>query len=519
MAFPLTATSMPYPAATDSPLRASLPADDAYRRHWGPITVRIVWDLVALGIKPRPQLVREVREHALLHLGPLADTVEAEDIASSALIDWLKRRDGTYQALPRTDVQDILPDPRWRLAVLDGCEPLHEAVFGLAYGDGLPMDDVVRRVGVEAAWVRASQEALRAIARAVVAEDGVSTEGWTDAHVDALLARIANTAGSACPGPEGLLTDMGRAHAERCPRCNRAHRLMAGGFLSPNALFAPEEGPALAAESMSLLCVQVHPDARRYLRAVVKQFDEHVRVVKGEFLLVNARAVPDLDDRLAALTERGMPKAEHLRGVLTETRALWGRQAIIGPGALRILDAVQSTEWGQVRGGRPLPDVIPRSTAPLRWYGSLVLAVLIATMAGLYAWTHRAPPPVFPIAASRTSDEVVFDTDDAAYVDVVGVDGRVGSALFHSAAPADKGAIATGDGRYAVPTEADYVVVVTADRPIDNVVGLAALADNPRRLAAAVREAVPFADVTVLSRPVPLRIGPFLIPPELQPWR
>lgn len=519
MALPLASPSMSFPSAPDSPLRASLPAEDAYRRHWGPVTVRLVWDLVGLGIKPRPQLVREVREHALLHLGPLADTVEAEDTASSALIDWLKRRDGVYQALPRTDVQDILPDPRWRLAVLDGCEPLHEAVFGLAYADGLPMDEVVRRVGVEAAWVRASQEALRAIGRAVVAEDGVSTEGWTDAHVDALLARIANTAGSACPGPEGLLTDMGRAHAEHCPRCSRAHRLMAGGFLSPNALFAPEDGPALAAESTPLLCLQVHPDARRYLRVVVRQFDEHVRVVRGEFLLINARAVPDMDERLAALTERGMPRVEHLRGVLTDARALWGRQAVIGPGALRVLDAVQNAEWGTVRGLRPLPDVIPRSTAPLRWYGSLVLSVLVATTAGLYAWTHRAPPPIYPVTVARTAEQVVLDADDAAYIDVVGVDGRVGASLFHSATPADKGAIATGDGRYAVSSDADYVVVVSADQPIDNVVGLAALADNPRRLAAAVRESVPAADVRVLVRPQSIRIGPFLIPPELQPWR
>ena len=44
-------------------------AADPHRRHWGPVTVRIVWDLVGAGIRPRAQVVREIREHTLLHLG------------------------------------------------------------------------------------------------------------------------------------------------------------------------------------------------------------------------------------------------------------------------------------------------------------------------------------------------------------------------------------------------------------------------------------------------------------------
>jgi hypothetical protein len=514
MSLSLSASSLPELA-----VRTPAAVEDPHRRHWGPVTVRIVWDLVGLGIKPRPQLLREVREHALLSLGEHADTLEAEDVASAALVDWLKRREGKYDPVERSEVQDILPDPRWRLAVLDGCEPLHEAVFKLAYGDGVLLEDVVRRVGVEAAWVRASVEALRSIGRAVVAEDGVSTEGWTDAHVDTLLARIANAAGNACPGPEGLLTDLGRAHAEHCPRCNRAHRLIAGGFLSPNALFAPEDGPTLAASSMDLLCLQLHPDARRHARVVREQFGDHGRLVRGELLLINVPAVPDLEDRLAALTERGVPRLEHLRGVRGVVRAQWGRQAVLGPGPMQLVDALKSSEWGAVHGVGALPEVLPPPASPLRWYGSLVLAALIAVAAGLYSWTHSALPPRYAVTGVRQHEQVIFDTEDAAYVDVVAVDGRVGSALFHSAEPADKGAIATGDGRYAVESNAEYVAVVTADQPIENVVGLAALAENPRRFAAAVQDAIPGAGVTVLARPAAVHLGPITIPPELQPWR
>lgn len=495
------------------------PLDDPHRRHWGPVTVRIVWDLVAAGIRPRPQVVREVREHALLCLGVHADTVEAEDTASAALIDWLGRRDGRYAPLPRSDVADILPDPRWRQAMLDECEPLHEAVFRLAYADGLAIDEVVRRVGVEAAWVRATQEALREMGRIIVAEDGVSTEGWPAAQIDALLGRIANTAGNSCPGPEGLLTELGRAHAVLCPRCSRAQRLIANGHLSPGAMFAPDDGPTLVGTEIDLLCLQVHPESLQHARLLLKQLDEHVRVLGGDLLLVNVGAVPDLEERLAALTERAMPRGEHLRGVRRTVRGQWGRRAILGPGVMDLTEAICHAEWGEIEGVSPLPLPLPPPPSPLRWYGSLLLAVLILVMAGAYAWTHRAPPAVFAVSAGRTASTLTFDTDDGAYVDVIAIDGHLASSLFHSVALADKGGIATGDGRYAVESDADVIVVVTSPAPIPALGGVGELVDDPGRLGDAVRRDVPGAGILVLTRPEPIRIGGMTLDPGELPWR
>ena len=103
----------------------------------------------------------------------------------------------------------------------------------------------------------------------------------------------------------------------------------------------------------------------------------------------------------------------------------------------------------------------------------------------------------------------MFDTDDTAYVDVVAIDGRAGTTLFHSETPSDKGSIATGDGRYGLAADSDFVVVLTAPQPIPNVVGLSALADDPGRYADAVRELVPGAGITVLPRPRVLHVGPF----------
>lgn len=500
------------------PSHVSGPAGDPHRRHWGAVTVRIVWDLVGGGIRPRAQVVREIREHALLHLGAHADTVEAEDTASCAVADWLRRREGNYLAFPVAELADILPDPDWRRAILDGCEPLHEAVFRLRYADGVGIDEVVNRVGVDAAWVRASLEALRSVGRTVVAEDGVSTEGWTDQQVDALLSRIANTAGNACPGPEGLLTELGRTHAEQCPRCSRAHRLISGGFLAPGALFAPDDGPVLVHQSIELLCLQLHPGAMSFARLVLRQLDEHVRVLDGGLMLVNVAAVPDLEERLAALTERGMPALAQVRGVRRRVRAQWGRQAVLGPGPLQLAEAVQHTSWGEVEGVT-LPEPLPPPPSSLRWYGSLLLAALLAVAVGLYAWTHRAPPATFALTASRTPSGVVFDTADAAFVDVFAIDGRSGTALFHSAAPSDKGAIATGDGRYQAASDSEILVVVTAPQPIENVVGLAALADDPTRFADAVREGNPGAAVAVLERSVAVQVGPFTLTPGELPWR
>ncbi len=499
-----------------SPVRVH-PHDDPHRRHWGPVTVRIVWDLVALGIRPRPPVIREVREHALLWLGQHADTMEAEDVASAAVVDWLRRRDGRYDAFPQIDGLDILPDPSWRQAVLGGCEPLHEAVFGLAYADGLPFDEVVRRVGVDSAWVRAAQEALREVAKVVVGEDGVATEDWTAAQMDALLARIANTAGNACPGPEGLLTELGRAHAEGCPRCSRAQRLIRAGHLSPGALFAPEEGPALMATEMGLLCLQVHPDALVYARLVVNQLDEHVRVV-GDLLLVHADAVPDLDERLAALTERGTPRADQIRGVRRRVRAQWGRKAILGPGLDEVREAVRHAEWGSVEGLSSLPEPLPPPPSSMRWYGSLLLAMLVLAMVGAYAWTHRAPPAVFPVSGTRTGSSVTFDAPDDAYVDVIAIDGHVATSLFHSAALADKGGLATGDGRYALSTDADEVVVVTAPEALPSLVDVGEYAGNPDKIADTIRREAAGTGVVVLARPHAIRIGKWTLDPGAVPW-
>ncbi|MSP54246.1 MAG: hypothetical protein EXR69_01365 [Myxococcales bacterium] len=496
-----------------------LPFDHPHRRHWGPVTVRIVWDLVAAGIRPRPQVVREVREHALLCLGTHADTIEAEDTASVALIDWLGRRDGRYAAPSWSEVADILPDPRWRQAILDDCEPLHEAVFGLAYADGLPIDEVVRRVGVEAAWVRATQEALREVGRIVVAEDGVYTEGWSPAQVDELLGRIANTAGNSCPGPEGLLTELGRSHAAHCPRCSRAQRLIASGHLSPGAMFPPDDGPMLVGTEIDLLCLQVHPDSLQHARLVLRQLDEHVRVVGGDLLLVNVGAVPDLEERLAALTERAMPRSEHLRGVRRTVRGQWGRRAILGPGVLDLTEAIRHAGWGEIEGVSPLPLPLPPPPSPLRWYCSLLLAMLIFVMAGSYSWTHRAPPAVFAVSADRTAATLTFDTDDDAYVDVIAIDGHLASSLFHSGAPADKGEIATGDGRFAVDSEADVIVVVTSSAPIPPLGGVGELVDDAAALGDAVRRDVPGAGVVILARPQPIRIAGITLHPEGLPWR
>lgn len=481
--------------------------------------MRIVWDLVGLGIRPRIQTIREVRDHALLHLGEHTDTVEAEDAASAALVDWLRRREGHYEELPVAEAADILPDSRWRQAILDECEPLHEAVFRLAYGDGLPIDEVVHRVGVDAAWVRASQEALRAVGRAVVAEDGLSTEGWTVAQLDAVLGRIANAAGNVCPGPEGLLTDLGRVHAESCPRCSRAHRLIARGFLAPSALFAPEDGILLPNTDVDLLCLQVHPDARKCVRLVIRQFDEHVRIIDGELIFVNAAAVQDIEERLAALTERGMPGVEHLRGVRQRVRGAWGRQAILGPGPLDLIETLQHTEWGVIEGLGDLPDRLPPPPSSLRWYAALVFTMLLALTATTFAWTQRGPIPTFEVTAERDATGVIFDTSDDAYVDVIALNGSLGEPLLHSVAVFDKGQHATGDGRYRFNADADVIVVVTSAAPIIDLAALLAFEADPSRLEEIVQRTVPNAGVVALERPRPLKIGPFTLEPGQIPWR
>lgn len=473
---------------TVPPLSALLvPTEEPLRRLWGPITIRVAWELTRRGVNPRPATLRAAREHALWRMPPGADLAEAEARVGFAVDEYCRRLHGDYRpALVDPDVT-LLPDPRWRDTVLGSLEPLQEAIFRLHYGDGEPFGPLVERLGVRPVQARAAREALRECVREVVGAGGLSTEGWDQARVDRLIERVANAAGDACPGPGGLATDVGRSHADGCPRCSRALRLIREGLLSPSDLFTPDHEPCLPEPDLDLVVVAVHPDARG--RKLLNSSLGEVGILLDEGLW--ALPGPEAEPRLSALTEVNRPPASQLRGVRRVVAGRWGR-ALTGVGVDALIQDVRGLAWGELRGFGPLKEGEAGPPSPIRWWAAAVLALAITTALGIFVLRSPARGDVDLRAEARTG-AVAFWAEPGSYVDVVSV--APFAVVFHSGSPADKGTLARPDGSYELATVAGSWLVVAGSTPLDDLPQIVGAATSVSDLQARIRARYPAATV------------------------
>ena len=304
------------------------------------------------------------------------------------------------------------------------------------------------------------------MARQVLAEDGLDCSGWDAARLDRLIARIAVVVGDQCPGPGGLATDAGRAHAADCPRCTRVIRLLREGVIAPSDLYPPEETPCLQEGTLDLLLVQVAAERRRHVRAVLTACGG--RMLDRETIVVDGADGPQADAALRALAERGAPAAADLRVVRRTIRGRWGKRAVLGPGIVDLLRDLDSVPWGEVRGIDRLPDVVPPPPSAARWWTGAALFALLALLAGVVVSLPVRTPPEVELTAHATALGLRFDTGESSYVDVVALRGRSSSVVFHSAAAADKGDLATGDGQYELTAAADAFLVIGGLHPFDD---------------------------------------------------
>ncbi|MES2638896.1 MAG: hypothetical protein V4850_05420 [Myxococcota bacterium] len=458
------------------------PTPDPLRRLWGPITIRVAWELLRAGVQPRPPTLRAARDHALWRLPADVGLADAETRTSAAVEDYLARCGGRYTAPTPDPDLDVLPSPAWREGMLAASDPIHEAVLRLHYADGLPLEEVERRTSLETALLRGARDAVRELARSVVGEDGVSLEGWEPARLDRLLVRIATAAGDLCPGPGGLATEPGRAHAEGCPRCSRALRMFRGGMLSPGDLFPPEDGVCLPTGTVDLCCVSVHPDARKHARTLTRVFGDAVRLLQEEDVLLVDAARVDLTAILVDAAERGAPPAASMRIVRRVVAGRWVPRAVIGPGVDTLLGTLQGMTWGEVDGLEPLPEPLPPPPSAARYWVGAVFVGLLAVAAGVWASLPVPTTTDVMLEARAEADGVVFDTDDEAWIEVIALRGATADVVFHSETPGDKGKLATGDGRFRMQTEADAIVLVASRSRlvgIDRVLGVLPPSDVP----------------------------------------
>lgn len=449
-------------------------------------------------------MLREAREHLLWLLPADVDLARAEAMVDPVVIDYLQRLQARYDRLPPPP--DVQPRPAWREALLANADPMHDVVIRLHYGDGEELEDLEERVQIEVALLRAAREGVRELTRTLLHEAGITTTGWDTDKLDQLLRGIARTAGDHCPGPGGLMSPAGQAHAESCPRCSQAARLMREGLLSPSDLFPPQDGPCLPAPSLDLLGLLIHPEGRSRLKTFVKAFGEHVRVTRDDLILIDAAAVPDLDARMQRLAENGTPPASLLRGVRKVVPGRWTRRMILGPGPDLLREETKALTWGELVGLPALPEPLPPPPSAARWWMATLLVGLLAVGAGLWVGLPSGPEPEFPLDARGEKgvelfDAVTFDTDDMACVDVLILNNdrvRVG---FHSAGPEDKGSLSTGDGRYRLAETADaYVVIAIRDATnLDALLQDAPRPVTPNELARWLRERLPGAAVVAVD--------------------
>jgi hypothetical protein len=489
--------------------RPNGPSADVVRAAWSAVTIQSAWRLVSLGVAVKARTLDDAREHVLRSLPEGCSVDEAEWLTAPLVDEYVARRrgDGTHRVpLPSLVVPDA---PReWRDRLLDATDRLGEACFRLRYADGLALDALARHLGIHESRVEDACAGLRGVARECIRDTHPRLRPTAD-ELDAVLVRLATYAELGGPGPMGLLTPAGLAHADRCPRASRAVRLVRGGHLDLRSLFPPRD--PLSSEHVDLMVVLVHPDAAYSRTRLGASLGPGVRPIGTSGWLVSEGGIEAAREGLVQACAAGTPPRHHVRGVRTRGPGRWSRGVLLGPLLVHALEAARARPWGEVAGLCELPPARPPPPrATLAWLGAAAMGAAVVLTA---AWVGRpveTPPPA-PIAASFSAFDggwdVRFDTSDRASVDViVEVDGALHVA--HRNVRTAKGTWATGEGDFRLRIAADGVALVSSPHGIDELESLvhaSAASGHPlESLAASLRSAAP--DVDVVVRP-PLAVA------------
>jgi len=471
---------------------------DLVRDAWLPVTVQVAWALAASG-DVVDDLLDDAREHVFRCLPADATVRCAERVAPVLVSDFLGRlRGGVFVPSPPPPPPSTLPDA-WRDELLTALDPLGEAIFRLHYGDGLSLDGVEVHLGVDRTALVAARCGVRDLYR-----DVASAPGRTDREVDVELSELATRPADGCPGPMGLLTDAGLRHADACPRCSRAVRLLRGGLLQTSDLFAPRDGAAIPDVRLTVFALLLHPDAGTHIRRVRKVLgDVALEVEPGAWIMDDA-TVAAVFPALERLCEDGKPARHHLRGASACHPGRWASGVALGIAPVAALEAARTRPWAELGTGRSLPAPLPPPPRATGWWAAAVCMFLLASGATWLTLQDPGPPPDMPVAAdfqpTTRGWSVRFDATDLSVIDVVVLD--AGGFRRHTPATrVGKGAWATGEGDYRLDVDAARVAVLSSPDGLGDLDAWlleAAGAEDPfQRLAQRVRSEAPRADVAL----------------------
>lgn len=475
----------------------ALPPDVA-RDGWLPVTVQVAWTLVAERAPTDPDTICAAREHVLRSLPEGACVRDAERATPELVRDFLGRLGGGYQrCVPQAP--PVAVDLSWRDELSASLDPLGDAVLRLHFGDRLSLEAIEAHIRVDRTALVAARCAVRALFR-----DIAGLHDMPDGALDCVLHELAALPAPGCPGPMGLLTEPGLRHADGCPRCSRAVRLLRGGHLRGEDLFVPRGGEALPPSRVEVVALLLHPDAARDLKRVQRALGARATMVEPGAWVMDESVFEAALPGLQAMCLEGRPARHHLRGACVRGAGRWMNGVVLGPTPLRALETARARPWSELAGLGELPAPLPPPPRATGWWMG---ASAVAALATLLTWaTFRTPSvsPTTPVDAAFSETgagwNVRFDAEDVAVVDVVVQDGtalrRQGRALR-----AAKGGWSTGQGDYALHVSGDRVVVIASpdgiaqlDAWIDEVGGGPEALD---RLAERVGSDQPFADLAL----------------------
>ncbi len=445
------------------------------------VDIEAAWTLHQARIKVVDALLDEVREHVLLSLSDDLGLADLGPWTRRLVADYLERvLEHSYRG-PQAE-QAGLPqvDESWRHAIEDACDPMALAVLRLRYGDGLPPADVARHCSLDLSSLQAVIEGLRELMRAEV-RGRLGSAGGGVAWTDALLTKVVTAVGSSCPDASVLVGIVqGRepvsrqeqrihAHTRSCPHCARGVRLLRAGILQPERLCAPPP-QGRPSDSVHLLALHLHPQARGHLRGLAGALGRGVLRVGEDSLLVDIGRSADWKEVLAQRARMGLPSRDQIRGALHRGPGRWTSRVVIGSAPVTALDLSRARPWGEIDDIPALPEPLPPPPSVARWWSGAVAVGTLAVLVGSWVLLEREDRAAYPLEAHiRDGGGAVvarFDVNDLAFVNAYSFGpGGVEPQLI-SATAADKASLATGEGDFELVTLEPGLVIVSGPGPI-----------------------------------------------------
>jgi len=141
--------------------------------------------------------------------------------------------------------------------------------------------------------------------------------------------------------------------------------------------------------------------------------------------------------------------------------------------AERAVEEVRTRSWGTVDTMGELPEPLPTPPSARRLWSVVGVLAVVALLTGAVALRSAMPPRDAALEADFTPGRggiwSGFDVDDRALVTIVRESGGVLDVVMRSESPADKMALAVGDGSYRLHSMGSAVLIASTSAPLSDV--------------------------------------------------